>query len=116
MAKSQINQLSKRQILESLMYEQNQSNATLSRLITAVARTAGIDPEKLAENFIDDKANQEWVEKFNQGVKAKHAQNHPAGDHDHEGHSHNEVAEALEENTATETESTDKEDSDEATK
>lgn len=73
MSKSQINNLSKRQILESLMYEQNQSNATLSRLITAVARTAGVDPEKLAEMFIDDKANQEYVEKFNLGVKAKHA-------------------------------------------
>lgn len=80
MSKSQINNLSKRQILESLMYEQNQSNATLSRLITAVARTAGVDPEKLAEMFIDDKANQEYVEKFNAGVKAKHATNHPAGD------------------------------------
>lgn len=76
MAKSQLNNLSKRQILESLMYEQNQSNATLSRLITAVARTAGIDPDKLAENFIDDKANQEYVNKFNSGVKAKHANQH----------------------------------------
>lgn len=73
MAKSQINNLSKRQILESLMYEQNQSNATLSRLITAVARTAGLDADKLAEMFIDDKANQEFVEKFNLGVKEKHA-------------------------------------------
>lgn len=72
MGNSQINNLSKRQILESLMYEQNQSNATLSRLITAVARTAGVDPEKLAEMFIDDKANQEYVEKFNASVKEKH--------------------------------------------
>ena len=80
MSKSQINNLSKRQILESLMYEQNQSNATLSRLITAVARTAGVNPEKLAEMFIDDKANQEYVGKFNLGVKAKHASNHPEGD------------------------------------
>ena len=78
MAKSQLNNLSKRQILESLMYEQNQSNATLSRLITAVARTAGVDPDVLAANFIDDKANQEYVEKFNAGVKAKHAANHSA--------------------------------------
>ncbi len=101
MAKSQINNLSKRQILESLMYEQNQSNATLSRLITAVARTAGIDPEKLAENFIDDKANQEWVEKFNLGVKSRHAEQHKDGDgHDH-GHDHeassNESIEAVNE-------------------
>jgi hypothetical protein len=78
MSKSQINNLSKRQILESLMYEQNQSNATLSRLITAVARTAGVDAEKLAEMFIDDKANQAYVEQFNAAVKAKHADNHPA--------------------------------------
>ncbi len=78
MSKSQLNNLSKRQILESLMYEQNQSNATLSRLITAVARTAGIDSDKLAENFIDDKANQEYVAKFNAGVKTKHADNHAA--------------------------------------
>ncbi len=76
MAKSQLNNLSKRQILESLMYEQNQSNATLSRLITAVARTAGVDPDTLADNFIDDKANQEYVEKFNAGVRSKHADKH----------------------------------------
>lgn len=80
MAKSQLNNLSKRQILESLMYEQNQSNATLSRLITSVARTAGIDPEKLAEHFIDDKANQEYVEKFNASVRAKHAEVHSHGE------------------------------------
>lgn len=80
MAKSQLNNLSKRQILESLMYEQNQSNATLSRLITAVARTAGLNPEKLAEHFIDDKANQEFIDKFNSSVKAKHATNHGHND------------------------------------
>jgi hypothetical protein len=91
MAKSQLNNLSKRQILESLMYEQNQSNATLSRLITAVARTAGLDPEKLAANFIDDKANQEFVDQFNTGVKAKHTEVHKdeaniAGTSTEEGH------------------------------
>ncbi len=80
MAKSQLNNLSKRQILESLMYEQNQSNVTLSRLITAVARTSGLDPEKLAEHFIDDKANQEYVEKFNANVRAQHADKHAHGE------------------------------------
>lgn len=96
MSKStEINKLSKRQILESLMYEQNQSNATLSRLITAVARTAGLDPEKLAEKFVEDKDNQEWVEKFNLAVKANHAKNHPEGDHGPDGHSHDEIAQAL---------------------
>lgn len=78
MSKSQLNNMSKRQILESIMYEQNQSSVTLSRLITAVARTAGLAPEKLAEMFIDDKGNQEFVEQFNNAVKAKHAEKHPA--------------------------------------
>ena len=84
MSKSQLNNLSKRQILESLMYEQNQSNATLSRLVTAVARTAGLDPEKLAEHFVDDKGNQDFIEKFNTTVKSKHQTLHPEGDHKHE--------------------------------
>lgn len=76
MSKSQLNQLSKRQILESLMQEQNQSNVTLSRLITAVARTAEIDPLKLAELFTDDQGNQEYVEKFNKAVREKHTTAH----------------------------------------
>ncbi len=76
MGKSQINQLSKRQILESLYQEQNQSNVTLSRLITAVARSIDIDPVRLAEMFTDDKGNQAFVEKFNEAVKEKHATAH----------------------------------------
>lgn len=72
MAKSQLNNMSKKEILQSLMYEQNQSNATLSRLITAAARTAGVDPEKLAQVFTEDKDNQEYVEKFNAAVKDIH--------------------------------------------
>jgi len=76
MGKSQINQLSKRQILESLMQEQNQSSVTLSRLITAVARTANVDPLKLADMFVDDKGNQEYVEKFNTAVRQKHTAAH----------------------------------------
>lgn len=83
MAKSQLNNLSKRQILESLMYEQNQSNATLSRLITAVARAAELDPLKLAEIFIDDKGNQEYIDTFNMQVKAKHAEAHAGEKEDH---------------------------------
>lgn len=73
MAKSQINSMSKRQILESLYQEQNQSNVTLSRLIIAVARAADLDPQKLADLFVDDKGNQDYVEKFNVAVKEKHA-------------------------------------------
>ncbi len=73
MAKSQLNNMSKKEILQSLMYEQNQSNATLSRLITAVARTAGVDATKLAEMFTQDKENQDYVESFNVAVKEIHS-------------------------------------------
>ena len=73
MAKSQLNNMSKKEILQSLMYEQNQSNATLSRLITAVARTAGVEAKKLAEMFTQDKENQSYVEEFNVAVKEMHA-------------------------------------------
>jgi hypothetical protein len=72
MAKSQLNNMSKKEILQSLMYEQNQSNATLSRLITAAARAANVDPVKLAEMFTQDIENQEYVEKFNVSVKEIH--------------------------------------------
>lgn len=80
MAKSQLNNMSKKEILQSLMYEQSQSNATLSRLITAVARTAGLEPDKLAELFIDDKGNQEYIDKFNLAVKSKHIEVHQGDD------------------------------------
>ena len=72
MSKSQLNNMSKKEILQSLMYEQNQSNATLSRLITAVARTANVDAKKLAEMFTQDKENREYVEQFNVAVKEFH--------------------------------------------
>jgi hypothetical protein len=74
----QINSMSKREILESLYHEQNQSSATLSRLFTAVARSLDIDPAKLAETFVDDKANQEYVDAFNKAVKEHHAKEHAA--------------------------------------
>ncbi len=69
MSKAEINKLSKRQILESLYYEQSQSTATLSRFFTAIARTQGISPEDLAKNFSEDEANQEYVQKFNQSLR-----------------------------------------------
>lgn len=68
--------MSKREILESLYAEQNQSNATLSRLFTAVARSLDIEPSKLAEMFGDDKGNQEYVDEFNKAVKELHAKQH----------------------------------------
>jgi hypothetical protein len=69
MATSELNKLSKRQILESLYYEQNQATATLSRFFTAIARLQGISPENLAKAFAEDEANQEYVKKFNETLR-----------------------------------------------
>jgi len=69
MANSELNKLSKRQILESLYYEQNQATATLSRFFTAIARLQGISPEDLAKAFAEDEKNQEYVQKFNQTLR-----------------------------------------------
>jgi len=65
MANLELNKLSKRQILESLYYEQSQATATLSRFFTAIARLQGISPEDLAKTFAEDDKNQEYVQKFN---------------------------------------------------
>lgn len=66
---SDLNKLSKRQILESLYFEQSQATATLSRFFTAIARLQGIAPEDLAKAFSEDKENQEYVQKFNQTLR-----------------------------------------------
>jgi hypothetical protein len=77
MAQSEINKMSKRQILESLYYEQNQSTATLSRFFTAIARLQGIKPEDLAKAFAEDQANQEYVQKFNSTLREMQEKNLP---------------------------------------
>lgn len=71
MPKSEINKLSKRQILESLYYEQNQSSVTLTRLVTAIARLQNVKPEDLAKAFAEAEANQEFVQKFNDALKSQ---------------------------------------------
>jgi hypothetical protein len=69
MPKSEINKLSKRQILESLYYEQNQSTTTLSRFVTTVARMQNIDPVELAKAFNDDALNQDYIKRFNDALR-----------------------------------------------
>lgn len=69
MASTEFNKLSKRQILESLYYEQSQSTATLSRFFTAIARLQGINPDDLAQAFSEDEQNQEFVKKFNEKLR-----------------------------------------------
>jgi hypothetical protein len=74
MASSELNKLSKRQILESLYYEQSQSTATLSRFFTAIARIQGINPGDLAKAFAEDEKNQEYVQKFNTTLREMQAE------------------------------------------
>ncbi len=69
---------SKRQILEALVHEQNQGAATLSRLITAVARTAGLNPVELAKNFIDEEGGRNFVEQFNESSRLQFAERQEA--------------------------------------
>ncbi len=78
MSKSDINKLSKRQILESLYYEQSQGNATISRLVTTLARVSKVSPEELAQAFADGSANQEFAQKFNQALKNQPTTETPA--------------------------------------
>lgn len=93
MAKSELNRLSKRQILESLYQEQSQGNATLSRLVTALARTMEVNPEELAKNFHDNEGNQAYIVQFNNAIGRLHS----SSQEDHTGHNH-EVEEAPQEN------------------
>ena len=80
MANSELNKLSKRQILESLYYEQNQATATLSRFFTAIARIQGISAEDLAKAFAEDEKNQEYVQKFNQTLREMQTAKNPETD------------------------------------
>lgn len=66
--KSQLNQLSKREILESLLQRQQQESSTLNRLVIAVAMAAGLEPEAVAAKFADSTASANFVERFNKAL------------------------------------------------
>lgn len=66
--KSQLNNLSKREILESLLGRQQQDSSTMNRLILAVAVAAGLDAETIAQKFADAAATSEFAEKFNRAL------------------------------------------------
>lgn len=69
--KTTLNQMSKRQILENLLNEQNQGNITLSRLVTAVAVVNRITPEALADIYLDNDKIQAFINAFNTACKIK---------------------------------------------
>ena len=82
MSKNSINKLSKRQILESLYYEQSQGNATVSRLVTTLARISRINPEDLAKGFADHQANQEFAQRFNEALRKQGTEIEQTHSHD----------------------------------
>ncbi|HYF05776.1 MAG TPA: hypothetical protein VEA59_06425 [Patescibacteria group bacterium] len=67
--RSQINQMSKREILQNLAHQQNQDVANINRLIIALALTLNADPKKLAECFVSLEGNQEYANKFNAALQ-----------------------------------------------
>ncbi|MBP9686985.1 MAG: hypothetical protein KBD66_04270, partial [Candidatus Doudnabacteria bacterium] len=67
---SQINNLSKREILESLLSRQQQDVSTLNRLVVSVAMAAGLDPEVIAEKFADPNLTTDFANTFNKALDA----------------------------------------------
>jgi len=71
--KSQLNQMSKKQILQSLAYQQQSDYSTLNRMMVALARTAGVSPEDMARNFTDHEANSKFADSLNQALDREYA-------------------------------------------
>ncbi len=69
--KSQLNSLSKREILESLLARQQQDSTTMNRLVLAIALAAGLDAEAVAQKFADAAATGEYAEKFNKALDSE---------------------------------------------
>lgn len=69
--KTQLNQLSKREILESLFERQQQDNSTLNRLVLAVALAAGLKPEEVAKKFMDAVATGTFADEFNKTLHSE---------------------------------------------
>ncbi len=69
--KTQLNQLSKREILESLFERQQQDNSTLNRLVLAVALAAGLDAKEVAKKFTDAVATGAFADEFNKTLHSE---------------------------------------------
>ncbi len=69
--KTQLNQLSKREILESLFERQQQDNSTLNRLVLAVALSAGLDAKEVAKKFTDAVATGAFADEFNKALHSE---------------------------------------------
>ncbi len=66
--KTQLNQMSKKQILQSLAYQQQQDYATINRMLVALARSLNVDPATLAKNFVDQEGNRSFAQNLNSSL------------------------------------------------
>ena len=68
--RDQLNNMSKKEILHALAYQQQQDSAAINRLLIALAQAAGIKPEEFAKFFIEQEGNRAYAEKLNQAIDA----------------------------------------------
>jgi protein-disulfide isomerase-like protein with CxxC motif len=69
--RDQLNNMSKKEILQALAYQQNQDMAAMNRFLIALAQAAGIKPEEFAKYFMSQDANREYAEKLNAAIDAQ---------------------------------------------
>jgi hypothetical protein len=69
--------MSKKEILQSLAYQQQQDVATMNRMLVALARTLKIDPEEMAKNFVDQEGNRVFAEQLNTAMDKVFAATRP---------------------------------------
>lgn len=60
--------MSKKEILQSLSYQQYQDTVMLNRFLITLARTLNVDPEVFAKNFVDQAGNAEFANKINAAI------------------------------------------------
>lgn len=78
-SKSQLNKMSKKEILQSLVYQQQQDVSTINRMLVALARVLQVKPEDLAKNFVDQEGNRKFADELNSSMDAAFAQVPAAG-------------------------------------
>lgn len=66
--RDQLNNMSKKEILHALAYQQNQDMAAMNRFLISLAQAAGIKPEDFAKQFMNQEGNREYAEKLNAAI------------------------------------------------
>lgn len=59
--------------MNSLMQQQNQSTATINRLLVALAQASKVDVKDLAKYFVDSSGGQKYADELNSAIDAEFA-------------------------------------------